>query len=62
MADETDLPQNTHTTELQYKARDGSVKMLRIVQPLDPDQRTLSLIDLQLLAREIAKVLREDAA
>jgi hypothetical protein len=57
-----DLLQLTHTTVLNYKSKDGSIKELLVIQPLDPDQRKLDLKDLQILAREIAKVLREDAA
>lgn len=51
-----------HVTTLLYKARGGECKELKVVQPLDPDQRTLDFKDLQILAREIAKVLQEDAA
>ncbi len=55
------IPSNTHTTTLLYKARGGELKELRVVQPLDPNQIKLSFTDLQILAREVAKVLREDA-
>jgi hypothetical protein len=58
--DETELPELTHTTTLLYKARTGELKELQIVQPLNPDQRKLDYTDIQLLGREIAKVLRED--
>lgn len=61
MADGDDLISLTHTTVLLYKAKDGSVKELRVVQPLDPAQRKLEFKDIQLLGKEIAKVLREDA-
>lgn len=60
MPDEADLPVLTHTTTLLYKARSGELKELQVVQPLNPDQRKLDLVDIQLLGREIAKVLRED--
>jgi hypothetical protein len=59
MAD--DLPNLTHTTTLLYKSRSGELKELQIVQPLNPDQRKLDFKDIQLLGREIANVLREDA-
>lgn len=54
------LPVLTHTTTVLYKARGGECKELKVVQPLDPDQRKLDFKDLQILAREIANVLRED--
>lgn len=50
----------THTTTLLYKARNGAVKELRVVQPIEPRQVRMELKDLQILAREIANVLRED--
>lgn len=58
MAD--DLPILTHTTTLSYKGRNGEIKDLHITQPLNPDQRKLDYKDLQILAREITKVLKED--
>lgn len=60
MADDNELPVLTHTTTVLYKARGGQCKELQIVQPLDPNQRKLDFKDLQILAREIANVLRED--
>ncbi len=50
----------THTTTLLYKARNGAVKELQVVQPIEPGQIRMELKDLQILAREIANVLRED--
>lgn len=61
MASGDDLVSLTHTTTVLYKAQNGEVKELRVVQPLDPAQRKLELKDIQLLAKEIAKALREDA-
>lgn len=58
---EADLPVLTHTTTLNYKGRNGEIKELNIVQPLDPDQRKLDYTDLQILAKEISKFLRLDA-
>jgi len=55
-----DLINLTHTTVLLYKAKNGETKELRVVQPLDPEQRKLEIKDLQILAKEIAKVLKED--
>jgi hypothetical protein len=57
---EIDLPALTYTTVLNYKSRNGEIKELHVIQPLDPDQRKLELKDIQLLGREIAKVLKED--
>ncbi len=54
------LPVPTHTTTLLYKARNGELKELQVVQPLDPNKIKLDFKDLQILAREIANVLRED--
>lgn len=50
-----------HTTIVQYKAKGGAIKELRVIQPLNPDQRKMELPDIQLLAKEIAKVLAQDA-
>ncbi len=61
MAEGDDLISLTHTTTVLYKAQNGEIKELRVVQPLDPEQRKLELKDIQLLAKEIAKVLKEDA-
>lgn len=61
MNEPADIPDNLHTTTVLYKARDGSLKELRVVQPLDPDQRKFNFTDMQILARKIAEVLREDA-
>ena len=57
-----DLPVLTHTTTVLYKSRSGELKELQVVQPLDPHQKKLEFRDLQILAAEIGKVLREDAA
>lgn len=62
MSDGDNLVDLTHTTIVRYKARDGMDKELRVIQPMDPDQRKLEFKDIQLLAKEIAKVLKEDAA
>jgi hypothetical protein len=51
----------THTSVFYYKARNGEVKELHVKQPMDPNQKIFTLADLQLLGREIAKVLKEDA-
>ena len=51
----------THTTVVNYKAKNGEVKELRVVQPLDPEHQKLDFKDIQILAKEIAKVLKEDA-
>lgn len=58
MSDE--LPEFKQTTAVYYKSRTGEIKELRVVQPVEPGQRVWTLADLQLLAREIAKVLKED--
>lgn len=60
MTDENDLPELTATTTLLYKARNGEVKELQVVQPMDPTKRRFDFRDLQILAQEISKVLRED--
>ncbi len=61
VSDEFELPVNKHTTTVNYKTRNGEVKTLNIVQPLDPSQRTLSLADIQILAKKISEELRKDA-
>ena len=57
---ETDITPK-HVTTLLYKARTGETKELRIVQPVEPGTIRLTTEDIQLLGREIAKVLREDS-
>lgn len=59
MADEYEVL--THTTTLLYKASNGELKELQVVQPIEPGQIKLDFKDLQILAREITNVLREDA-
>jgi hypothetical protein len=58
---EIDLTTLTQTTVVLYKSKDGSTKELRVVQPMDPDQRHFTFKELQILAREIGNVLKEDA-
>jgi hypothetical protein len=60
MTDIDSLIELTHTTVVNYKARTGEIKELRIVQPLEPGKRKLDLSDIQLLAKEISKCLKED--
>jgi hypothetical protein len=60
MAEDT-LVQLTTTTVVNYKAKDGSIKELRVIQPLDPTKRRMDIDDIRLLAKEISKVLKEDA-
>ena len=57
---ESDLISLTHRTEIQSKSRTGEIKTIVVIQPMDPDQRKLELKDLQILAREISKILKED--
>lgn len=58
----TDLPviDLTHTTTVYFKGRNGELKELHVKQPMDPSQKIWTLIDLRLLAREIAKAMKED--
>jgi len=62
MLDETEPPEIdlTHTTTVLYKARNGETKELRVVQPMEPGRLKMDMTDLQILAREIANVLKED--
>ena len=50
----------THTTVLCYKSRNGEIKELQIIQPLEPGQQKLGFREIQLLGQEISKHLRED--
>jgi len=63
MSEEENLPviDINHTTVVIYKAKNGELKELRVVQPLNPDQRRMTFADLQMLAKQIAIVLKEDA-
>ena len=56
-----DLIQATHRQEVNYKAKDGSIHTLIVILPLDEEKRKLDFKDIQLLAKEISKVLKEDA-
>ena len=56
-----DLEAPTHTTTLLYKACNGETRELHVVQPIEPGQIKLTPEDIQMLGREIAKVLKEDA-
>lgn len=51
----------THTQVVQYKAKGGEIKELRVILPLEPGKRKLDTKDIQLLAKEIAKLLAMDA-
>jgi hypothetical protein len=57
----TDLIEMTHRQSVFYKARNGEAKELIVVMPLEPGKQKLDFKDIQLLAKEIAKVLAEDA-
>lgn len=57
-----ELPEFKQATQVFYKSRTGETKELRVVQPMEPGQKVFTLADLQILAKEIAKVLKEDAA
>jgi hypothetical protein len=61
MEDEEEKPVTTHTTTILYKSRTGESKELQIVQQLRDGQSKLDFRDMQILAREIANVLKEDA-
>jgi len=61
MADNSGIPDLTQTTTLLYKARNGETKELHVKQPMEPGSKIWTLADIQILAREVAKVLKEDA-
>jgi hypothetical protein len=61
MEDEEEKPITTQTTTILYKSRTGESKELQIVQQLRDGQSKLDFRDMQILAREIANVLKEDA-
>ena len=56
-----EIPDLTHTTTVYYKSKGGVVKELQVKIPMDPTQIIFTMADLQLLAREIGKVLQMDA-
>ena len=56
-----DIPNLTYTQTVNYKAKDGAIKTLNVVLPLDPDQRRLTFADIQLLAKQITIQLQKDA-
>jgi DNA primase len=60
MADEiTELLK--HATTVLYKGKNGEIKALHVVIPMDPGKLKLEFTDIQLLAKEIAKQLKEDS-
>lgn len=61
VADEIEIPENKHTTTVLYKSKNGELKELHVVQSLNPDQRRFTYADLQMLGRQIALMLKEDA-
>jgi hypothetical protein len=61
MADEEEKPIATHTTTILYKSRTGESKELQIVQQLRDGKSKLDFRDMQILARNIANVLKEDS-
>lgn len=61
MADTDNLIDLTYTQVVNYKAKNGAIKELRVVLPLDPGKRKLDTKDIQLLAKEIAKIIAMDA-
>lgn len=61
MADEQTEIDLSHTTCVIYKDRTGALKELHVKMPMDPAQRTFTFQDLQMLARQITQVLKEDA-
>jgi hypothetical protein len=58
--DSPELPDFTHTTAIYFKDRTGGVRELHIKQPMEPGQKVFTFADLQLLAREISKCLKEE--
>ena len=58
MADEIVIP--TEAIEVFYKGRGGEVKQIRVLHTPEPGALIFTLAALQLLAREIGKVIRED--
>lgn len=59
MAEE--IPENLFKQIVQYKGKDGAVKTLNLLLPLDPDQRRLTFGDIQMLAKQITIQLQKDA-
>jgi hypothetical protein len=57
---EPELPQLTITTTVFFKGRNGEIKELQVVQPMDPSQQKMNFADIQLLAKEISKVMKEE--
>jgi hypothetical protein len=62
MAEELpELPPNTIRQTVQYKGKDGAIKTLHVLLPLDPDQRRLTFADIQMLAKQISIQLQKDS-
>ncbi len=61
MAEGENLIDLTYTQVVNYKAKNGAIKELRVVLPLEPGKRKLDTKDIQLLAKEISKQLAMDA-
>jgi hypothetical protein len=59
MPEEIVIPKNVST--FFYKSKGGSIKELHVLQSLEPGTRAWTTPDIQRLARELGKVLQEDA-
>ena len=59
MPEEIVIPKNVST--FFYKAKGGAIKELHVLQSLEPGTRVWTVPDIQRLARELGKVLQEDA-
>jgi hypothetical protein len=61
MQDIPELPEIRFDQIVQYKAKDGAIKTLHVLLPIDPDQRRLTFGDIQMLAKQISIQLQKDA-
>ncbi len=60
MSETINLETKKHITVISYKARNGEIKDVHFIQELEPEQRTLSPSDLQMLGKAIAAELKKD--
>jgi hypothetical protein len=59
MSEEIEIPKEA--IDLYYKGRGGVVKQIHLLHVPEPGARVFTLADIQLLAREIGKVMQEDS-
>jgi hypothetical protein len=61
MPETLDIKQTVWSGSVNYKAKGGEIKEIKIIQNLEPGQVHMTFADIQMLAKQIAVKLQEDA-